>query len=154
MLQTLGAGGGRPSSITMANTSNAVLYGVFVLSGFMASTFLNHFGPRITLIIAISGYPFFTGRAHIIHTMDRVGSHSEYANVVVLGSMWYFDSHGHIWFPTVAGAYLGFSAGLLWTTAAFFSNGYSEEKDRGLWRAIQWTSNVGGATIGGCISLG
>ena len=61
MFQTLGAGGGRPSSITMANISNAVLYGAFILSGLGASTVLNKLGPRYTLLLAITGYPIFTG---------------------------------------------------------------------------------------------
>ncbi|EXJ73194.1 uncharacterized protein A1O5_02954 [Cladophialophora psammophila CBS 110553] len=68
--------------------------------------------------------------------------------------MWYFDTHGHPWYPAVAGIYLGITAAFLWTTAALIANGYSEEKQPGFWRAMQWTSNVGGATEGGCIALG
>jgi hypothetical protein len=72
----------------------------------------------------------------------------------VLGSLWYFDAHGHLWFPVFAGAYLGLTAGCLWTTAAYVGNTYPEEKDKGTWRAIQWSSNIFGATIGGCVALG
>jgi hypothetical protein len=34
------------------------------------------------------------------------------------------------------------------------ANTYPEEKDKGMWRAIQWTGNLLGATVGGCIALG
>ncbi|RFU31056.1 hypothetical protein B7463_g5272, partial [Scytalidium lignicola] len=126
----LGAGGGRPSSVVMADTSNGVLYGVFAFSAMLASTLLNTVGPRPTMLFAITGYPMYTG------------------------SLWYFDAHGELWFPVFAGAYLGLSAGCLWTTAAFVGNTYPEEKDKGTWRAIQWSSNIGGATVGGCVALG
>lgn len=74
--------------------------------------------------------------------------------LVRTGALWYFDVYGEIWFPALAGVFLGFCGGLLWTTAASFSNGYSEEDNRGQWRAIQWTANSAGATVGGCIALG
>lgn len=129
-IATLGAGGGRPSSTSMGDISNGVLYGVFTFSAILAPTVLNKIGPRLTMIFAISGYPLYTG------------------------SLWCFDVQGHLWFPVFAGAYLGLSAGCLWTTASFVSNTYSEEKDKGVWRAIQWVGNITGATIGGCVALG
>ncbi|EXJ73193.1 uncharacterized protein A1O5_02953 [Cladophialophora psammophila CBS 110553] len=52
-IATLGAGGGRPSSIQMANISNALLYAAFVLAGVIAPTVLSKLGPRYTIIIAI-----------------------------------------------------------------------------------------------------
>jgi hypothetical protein len=76
----------------MADTSNGVLYGVFTFSTITASSLINVFGPRLTTLIGITGYPIYTG------------------------AMWYFDSYGHLWFPVFAGAYLGCSAGCLWTT--------------------------------------
>ncbi|KAL1867535.1 hypothetical protein VTK73DRAFT_4138 [Phialemonium thermophilum] len=126
----LGAGGGRSSSITMANISNGVLYGVFVFSALLAGTVLNTLGPRLTMMFGITGYP------------------------VYIGAMWYFDAQGHLWYPIFAGAYLGLTAGCLWTTAAYISNAYAEEKDKGLWRAIQWTGNICGAAVGACVALG
>ncbi|EED17435.1 conserved hypothetical protein [Talaromyces stipitatus ATCC 10500] len=129
-LALLGAGGGRASSITMANTSNGVLYGVFVFSALLAGTILNTVGPRLTMMFGITGYPIY------------------------IGAMWYFDAFGHLWFPVFAGAYLGLTAGCLWSTAAYTSNAYAEEKDKGVWRAIQWTSNVSGAAVGACVALG
>ena len=54
--QLLGAGGGRASSITMANISNGVLYGVFTFSAVGAGPLLNLIGPRWTLLMGITGY--------------------------------------------------------------------------------------------------
>ncbi len=132
----------------MANISNALLYAAFVLVGVVAPTALSKLGPRYTIIIAISGYPIYTGRCPSSPCRGTINE------LTMEGAMWYFDSYGHLWYPAVAGIYLGCTAAFLWTTAAFFGNGYSEEKQRGFWRAMQWTSNVGGATVGGCIALG
>ena len=68
----LGAGGGRASSTSMADISNGVLYGVFVFSAFGAGAFLNVAGPRLTLLVAITGYPIY------------------------IGEMWYFDTYGQL----------------------------------------------------------
>ncbi|EXJ89091.1 hypothetical protein A1O3_02155 [Capronia epimyces CBS 606.96] len=126
----LGAGGGRPSSVSMADTSNGVLYGVFFFSAIGAGPILNLFGPRASVAFAVTGYP------------------------VYIGAMWYFDAFGHLWYPIFAGAYLGLCAGCLWTTAAWMANTLAEEKEKGTWRAIQWTANVSGAAVGACIALG
>ncbi|UNI18403.1 hypothetical protein JDV02_004674 [Purpureocillium takamizusanense] len=95
----------------MANTSNGVLYGVFAVSALVAGSVLNTFGPRLTIIFGITGYPFY------------------------IGAMWYYDIYGKLWYPVLAGAYLGLTAGCLWTTAAYAANAYAEEKDKGLYRA-------------------
>ncbi|KAJ6445379.1 Glycerol 2-dehydrogenase (NADP(+)) [Purpureocillium lavendulum] len=126
----LGAGGGRASSINMANTSNGVLYGVFTFSALMAGSVLNTLGPRLTMMFAITGYPIY------------------------IGAMWYYDTYGKMWYPILAGAYLGLTAGCLWTTAAYTANAYAEEKDKGLYRAIQWTSNITGSAVGASVALG
>ncbi|OAA55294.1 Major facilitator superfamily domain, general substrate transporter [Niveomyces insectorum RCEF 264] len=114
----------------MANISNGVLYGVFVFSALLAGTVLNTLGPRLTMIFGITGYP------------------------VYIGAMWYFDQEGHLWYPIFAGAYLGLTAGCLWSTAAYTCNAYAEEKQKGMWRAMQWTGNVSGSAIGACVALG
>lgn len=58
----LGAGGGKPSSVIMADISNGVLYGVFVFSSFLASSLINVLGPRATVCIGVTGYPIYTGK--------------------------------------------------------------------------------------------
>ncbi|KAK3065785.1 hypothetical protein LTR53_018039, partial [Teratosphaeriaceae sp. CCFEE 6253] len=126
----LGAGGGRPSSTDMANISNGVLYGIFAFSAVGAGPLLNKIGPRYTLMFGITGYPVYQG------------------------AMWYFDESGLLWYPIFAGAYLGLSAGCLWTTAVFTATAYPEERDKGRWRSIQWSANVAGSAIGAAVALG
>ncbi|KIW87439.1 uncharacterized protein Z519_12075 [Cladophialophora bantiana CBS 173.52] len=72
-IATLGAGGGRPSSIQMANISNALLYAAFVLAGVIAPTVLSKLGPRYTIIIAISGYAIYTGAMWYFDAQDTFG---------------------------------------------------------------------------------
>ncbi|RDL30017.1 uncharacterized protein BP5553_10644 [Venustampulla echinocandica] len=107
----------------MANISNSALYGVFTFSALFAGTLLNVLGPRLTMMLGITGYPLY------------------------IGAMWYFDLYGNLGYPVFAGAYLGLTGGCLWTTAAYVSNAYAEEKDKGFWRAIQWQMNVWGQVI-------
>jgi MFS family permease len=114
----------------MGNITNGVLYGIFAFSSVLAGSMLNILGPRTMLLFSCTGYPVFNG------------------------AMWYFSSTGHLWYPIFAGAYLGLAAGCLWTTAVFMCVGYPEEKDKGRWRAIGWTGNLIGSTIGASVALG
>ncbi|KAK5114037.1 hypothetical protein LTR85_010343 [Meristemomyces frigidus] len=114
----------------MSNISNGVLYGIFAFSAVGAGSMLNMVGPRWTLLFGITGYPIYQG------------------------AMWYFDQVGHLWFPIFAGAYLGLSAGCLWTTAVFTSTAYPEERDKGRWRSILWSANVSGSAVGAAVALG
>jgi len=45
----------------MADTSNAVLYGVFSIVALFTGTLINLLGPRLTAMIASIGYPIYTG---------------------------------------------------------------------------------------------
>ncbi|PMD47138.1 hypothetical protein L207DRAFT_478082 [Hyaloscypha variabilis F] len=126
----LGAGGGKVTSTTMADISNGVLYGLFTFSALLGGTMINTFGPRITMMFGVTGYPIY------------------------IGGLWYFDSYCKLWFPVLAGAYLGITAGCLWSVAGFMGNAYAEESQKGTWRAIQWSCNASGATIGGFVALG
>lgn len=74
----------------------------------IAGSVLDIFGPRLTLICGITGYPLYIGKTE---TSQQVGGADN------SGGLWYFDAYGHLWFPVFAGAYLGLSAGCLWTTA-------------------------------------
>jgi MFS family permease len=126
----LGAGGGQNSSAAMANIANSVLYGVFALAAVGAGSLLNIIGPRISILFACTGYPIYSG------------------------AMWYFSVTGNLWYPVFAGAYLGFAAALLWTTAIFMANAYAEENAKARWRAVEWIFNMGGASIGAAVALG
>ncbi|KXL49290.1 hypothetical protein M433DRAFT_132666 [Acidomyces richmondensis BFW] len=114
----------------MANISNGVLYGIFTFSSLIAGPLLNTIDLRYILLFGITGYPIYQG------------------------AMWYYDATGHIWFPVFAGAYLGLSAGFLWTTAVFACTAYPDERNKGRWRSIQWSMNVAGSAIGAAVALG
>jgi hypothetical protein len=43
----------------MADTSNGVLYGVFVFSALMGGTTINFLGPRTTAMLGVTGYPIY-----------------------------------------------------------------------------------------------
>lgn len=44
----------------------------------------------------------------------------------------------HEWFPIAGGAFLGITANLIWTTAAYISFAYSTEGTRGSFISMQW----------------
>lgn len=60
-LTGLGAGGGKPESQQVAASVNAILYGVFFLTGWFAGTTMNLIGPNYTVFIGSIGYSLYTG---------------------------------------------------------------------------------------------
>ncbi|EXJ79410.1 hypothetical protein A1O3_08912 [Capronia epimyces CBS 606.96] len=128
-LTGLGAGGGRPSSASVANETNAILYGLFALCAWLAGTVINLLGPRISIVIGSIGYPLY------------------------IGGLWYFDRTGHSWFPLWGGAMLGILCGILLTAAAFIQFAYPEEKDKGLFISMQFMMKASGAFVGALIAF-
>ncbi|RDW90964.1 putative membrane transporter protein [Coleophoma crateriformis] len=128
-LTGLGAGGGQPSSQHVASLTNSILYGLYTLFGWCAGTFLNYFKPKITICIGALGYPFY------------------------VGSLWYYDRIGHQGFPLFAGAFLGFTAALLWTSSGFIQFAYAEERDKAKYITIQWVLTSLGSTFGALIAF-
>ena len=134
------------TSTTMADISNGVLYGLFTFFALLGGTMINTFGPRITMMFGVTGYPIY------------------------IGGLWYFDVYGKLWFPVLAGSVSGDHGWLpmerRWydlsppqtrsplTIPGFMGNAYVEESQKGTWRAIQWSCNASGATIGGLVALG
>lgn len=55
-LNLLGAGGGRPESADVIQTANAILSSVWFLSACVGGTYLNIFGPAITMCFGICTY--------------------------------------------------------------------------------------------------
>jgi hypothetical protein len=45
----------------MADISNGALYGMFMFSALAGGTVINTFGPRLTTLIGITGYPVYVG---------------------------------------------------------------------------------------------
>jgi hypothetical protein len=94
----------------VANKTNAILYGLFALCGWLGGTVVNILKPRLSAIIGSFGYPLY------------------------IAGLWYFDRTGNSWFPLWSGAMLGMLCGILWTAAAFIQFSYAEEKEKALVR--------------------
>ncbi|KAK0255925.1 hypothetical protein LTS09_009227 [Friedmanniomyces endolithicus] len=134
--RTVSFTGESDSALSTYTSIPKVQNSIFAFSAVAAGPLLNKIGPRWTLMFGITGYPIYQG------------------------AMWYFDESGLLWYPIFAGAYLGLSAGCLWTTSVFVATAYPEERDKGRWRSIQWSANVAtqrsksGSAIGAAVALG
>jgi hypothetical protein len=60
-LTGLGAGGGKPSSQSVAANVNAILYGIFFITGWFSGTTMNLIGPNYTVFLGSIGYSLYTG---------------------------------------------------------------------------------------------
>ncbi|KAH8694054.1 major facilitator superfamily domain-containing protein [Talaromyces proteolyticus] len=129
-LTGLGAGGGKPSSQTVAANVNAILYGIFFVTGWFGGTIMNLIGPNYTMLLGSVGYSLYTG------------------------GLWYFDRSGNSWFAYLGGGVEGVSAALLWASAGAIAYSYAEEKDKALYMTIQWICCEGGSTIAALVALG
>jgi len=114
----------------VASTTNAVLYGLFTLFGWIGGAILNLLKPKITIMIGAIGYPLY------------------------VGGLWYFDRVGHAWFPYFAGAILGCTAGCLWTAAGFIQFAYAQEDEKALFITWQWIMTSFGGTVGSLVAFG
>ncbi|KAH8111474.1 hypothetical protein DFH11DRAFT_1729406 [Phellopilus nigrolimitatus] len=123
-------GAGQLDASTSAN-SNAALYSTFAFFAFFAGSINNKFGPRLTLLIGISGYAIYIG------SFLALNLHK--------------DAKG---FVIAAGAIDGFCAGLLWTAQGSLMLAYPAENQKGLFIGIFWgIFNLGGV-VGAAVSLG
>ncbi|OQV07673.1 hypothetical protein CLAIMM_12073 [Cladophialophora immunda] len=129
-LTGLGAGGGKPSSQTVAANVNAILYGVFFITGWFAGSVMNLIGPNYTVFLGSIGYSLYTG------------------------GLWYFDRTGNSWLAYMGGGIEGVSAALLWASAGAIAYSYAEEKDKALFMTIQWCMCEGGSTVAALVALG
>jgi hypothetical protein len=104
----LGAGGGKPSSLEVANNVNAIIY-IFLAFGSIVVGFVLHkLTPRICLIIGALGYPLY------------------------IGGLWYYDRSGNSWLVYLSGVISGISGAFLWTTGAYIEFCYPEEKNKAM----------------------
>lgn len=126
----LGAGGGGPSSQHVVSTASAITFGIFALSGWLGGTVLNLVKPKLMIMLAATGYPLY------------------------VGSLWYFDRIGGAWFPYFAGAFLGVTAGMLWTAAGFIQFAYAAEDEKARFISWQWAMTSMGGTLGSLIAFG
>lgn len=75
-------------------------------------------------MFAMTGYPLYIGESTARSPISGVEKPKARMKLKIdsrshlTGSFWYYDSTGKSWFPILGGAYLGLTAGLLWTTAS------------------------------------
>ncbi|KAF8582939.1 MFS general substrate transporter [Ramaria rubella] len=126
-VSNLGAGG--TQNVTLSDTANGVLYGVFALSGFVSGGICNVLGPSLTLFIGTLGYALY------------------------VGALWCYQAQHTAWFLILAGALLGMSAAFLWSAQGEIMMSYPLEKDKGKAFAVFWAIFQFGAFMGSVIAL-
>jgi len=126
-VSNLGAGG--TQDVSLSDTANGVLYGMFALTGLISGGINNLLGPRLTLFIGTLGYALY------------------------VGALWCFQTQGTRWFLIFAGAILGVTAALLWSAQGAIMMSYPLEKDKGKAFGIFWAIFQFGAFIGSVIAL-
>ncbi|KZT07911.1 MFS general substrate transporter [Laetiporus sulphureus 93-53] len=126
-ISNLGAGG--TQNITLSDTANGVLYGLFAVTGLVSGSISNILGPRLTLFIGTLGYALY------------------------VGSLWCYQTQGTSWFLIFAGALLGISAALLWSAQGSIMMSYPLEKDKGKAFSVFWAIFQFGALIGALIAF-
>ncbi|KAF7790590.1 hypothetical protein EIP86_001546 [Pleurotus ostreatoroseus] len=126
-VSNLGAGG--TQSISLSDTSNAVLYALFAVTGLISGGINNLLGPRYTLCLGTLGYALY------------------------VGSLWCYQTQGTSWFLIFAGAILGITAALLWSAQGAIMMSYPLEKDKGKAFGVFWAIFQFGSFIGSVIAL-
>jgi len=126
-VSNLGAGG--LQDVSLSDTANGVLYGMFAVTGLIAGGVNNLLGPRLTLFVGTLGYALY------------------------VGALWCFQTQGTRWFLIFAGAVLGFTAALLWSAQGAIMMSYPLEKDKGKAFGIFWAIFQFGSFIGAVIAL-
>ncbi|KAJ5620285.1 hypothetical protein N7510_004269 [Penicillium lagena] len=124
------SGGKRPELVPIVNKANVLLYSLFGASGVLGGSVINKIGPRYALMIGATGYPVYAG------------------------SLWWIDKGEGTWFTLFGGAWLGCSAGLLWSTQGYITTCYPTESKKGKYIAITWTLNAIGSLVGAAVVLG
>ncbi|ETS86101.1 hypothetical protein PFICI_04126 [Pestalotiopsis fici W106-1] len=122
-LNLLGAGGGRPESADVIQTANAILSSVWFLSACFGGTYLNIFGPGVTMCFGICTYAMY------------------------VGALWYYEVTGQAAFPLFGGAIIGVGAGAVFITSGYIQVAYSNDQNKGQFIAIQNTLQAGGSIV-------
>ena len=112
-LNLLGAGGGRPESARVVQTANAILSSTWVFSACFGSTYLNIFGPGVTMSLGIVTYVFY------------------------VGSLWFYEVFGQPALPLSAGVLIGLGAGAVFITSGYIQVAYADEGAKGKFIAVQ-----------------
>nr|XP_031862204.1 uncharacterized protein CI109_002167 [Kwoniella shandongensis]KAA5529276.1 hypothetical protein CI109_002167 [Kwoniella shandongensis] len=129
-LTAMGAGAGKPTSVIFNAKVNVILYSIFTFTSILAGPAVNIFGPKLCLAFGTTGY------------------------AVYVAGLWVLSSTGNLGFPLFSGAYLGVTAGFLWTSSGYTSQAYAPEKHKSRYIAQQWTIICLGSAMGSAIALG
>ncbi|KAI0427015.1 major facilitator superfamily domain-containing protein [Xylaria sp. FL1042] len=121
-------GGGQLNPHVQANASTAT-YAVFAVVGFFSGSFANKLGIKITLSLGGIGYSLYSASFLCYNHTKNEG------------------------FVTFAGAFLGVSAGLLWTAQGAIMMAYPLEKSKGRYISSFWVIFNAGGVIGALIVL-
>ncbi|SGY79267.1 BQ5605_C008g05091 [Microbotryum silenes-dioicae] len=127
-MNSLGAGG--QASPLLVNASNALTYGLVVLSAFLTSSLVRYIGVIWTLAFGAAGYaPYAAG----LYTNNRFGKE---------------------WFLWLGAALCGISAGTFWAIEAAIALAYPEPENQGRFFGLWLSFRVLGGVLGGAINLG
>ncbi|KZV91704.1 MFS general substrate transporter [Exidia glandulosa HHB12029] len=125
-----GLGGGGQIDATTADRGGMALNSTFAVMAFFGGSFVNKFGPRLSLTLGTIGYTLY------------------------VGSLLSYNINGDGKFNIGAGAILGVCAGILWTAQGVLMLAYSTEATKGRYIAVFWAIFNLGAVIGAAIPLG
>ncbi|EXJ85985.1 hypothetical protein A1O1_06354 [Capronia coronata CBS 617.96] len=129
-IANLGAGAGKPNSLTMNYITSSTLYGIFAISGFFAGSIINRFGPKYAVMLGASGYPLY-----------------------VTGLL-LFDEYDILVLPILGAVALGFSAGQLWAGVNYIAMAYADEHEKGRFYGFQAAMQAFGNLVAACLVLG
>ncbi|BGP38850.1 hypothetical protein JCM10450v2_002806 [Rhodotorula kratochvilovae] len=127
-MNSLGAGG--QATPFLVNASNALTFGLMVITAFLTSTITRYIGVRWTLFFGAAGYaPYAAG----LYCNNRFGNQ---------------------WFLLLGAALCGISAGTFWGIEAAVAMSYPEPENQGKFLGWWLSFRVGGQILGGAINLG
>lgn len=113
-----GAGGGKPTSQTVASDSNAANDAIWVFSSLFGGVLLNKFGPAYVLAFGAFGFPLY------------------------ISGFWIYDQTGKAWVPIFMSSLTGVTAGALWATQNWVATFYPEEGQKGKYIFVNWSVSV------------
>ncbi|POY70117.1 hypothetical protein BMF94_6891 [Rhodotorula taiwanensis] len=126
-MNSLGAGG--QATPFLVNASNALTFGLMVITAFLTSTITRYIGVRWTLFFGGAGYaPYAAG----LYCNNRFGNE---------------------WFLLLGAALCGISAGTFWGIEAAVAMSYPEPKNAGRFLGVWLSFRVAGQILGGAINL-
>ncbi|KAI0757538.1 MFS general substrate transporter [Daedaleopsis nitida] len=126
-----GLGGGGMLNPTTSANANSTLYATFAVAAFFAGSINNVLGSKLTLLLGTTGYALYIGSYLAYNLHPNAGA-----------------------FVLAAGAYLGVSAGLLWTAQGSLMLAYPTENQKGMFIAIFWSIFNLGGVVGSAVSFG